>query len=98
MAKTDLRTFRHGVSVLKKKGLIKSSVNVRTAFPSQISEGHSLKEIIKKFADVVDEKAEAVKLPSKKIREYGKAGYETTKYSGGRVLVPKLKTDKVTVT
>lgn len=91
----QLRKFRSAVSTLKKKGLVKKSINARTAQPFQLSEGKSLRELVKKFDDVVSEKIEPVKLPKKKVSEYRRAGYETYK---DRVLVPKLANDKVTVT
>lgn len=94
-SQSDLKKFRHAVSILKKKGLVKSSVNVRTAYPSQISGGKSLKELVKKFDDVISDKAAAIELPPEKVKAYKRAGYETT---GNRVLVPKAATDRVTFT
>ena len=94
-SQSDLKQFRHAVSILKKKGLVKKSIDVRTAYPSQLSGGKSLRELVKKFDDVISDKAAAVKLPPAKVKAYKQAGYETTK---DRVLVPKLRGDRVTVT
>lgn len=91
----QLRKFRTAVSTLKKKGLVKKSIDARNAQPYQLSEGKSLRELVKKFDDVISEKVEPVKLPKKKVADYKRAGYETYK---DRVLVPKLANDKVTVT
>ena len=89
----ELKKFRHGISILKKKGIV-SNVDARTARPEMIRGGKTLLEQSRKFDDVISGKAEAVKLPQKKLREYKKAGYETQQ---GRVMVPKLANDKVTI-
>lgn len=90
----DIKQFRKSVALLKKKGLLKN-VDARKARPEWIRGGRSLSERVKKYADVIDQKVEPVKVPPKKLRQYQRAGYET---SQGKVLVPKLTTDKVTVT
>ena len=69
----ELKKFRHGISILKKKGIV-SNVDARTARPEMIRGGKTLLEQSRKFDDVISGKAEAVKLPQKKLREYKKAG------------------------
>lgn len=59
-----------------------------------IRQGKRLGDQVKHFDDVISGKAEAVKLPQTKLWAYKKAGYETTQ---GRVMVPKLPNDKVSI-
>lgn len=99
-SKFDLQKFRHAVSILKKKGLIKN-VDARTAQPFFIRQGKTLKETVKKFDDVVSGKVEPVSLPPEKVKKYKQAGYETyTPHKGdiNKVLVPKSATETVSVT
>ena len=95
LSQSELQKFRHGISILKKQGLVPASVDARKAQPYWIRGGKRLGTQVKKFDDVISGKVEAVSLPQKKLREYKKAGYETAQK---HVLVPKLKTDVVTVT
>jgi hypothetical protein len=95
----DLQKFRSAVAKLKKQGILKN-VDARKAQPFWIRGGKPLKETVAKFDEVVSDKASAVKLTPSKTREYQKAGYETRKIPTGErvVMVPKLATDKVSVT
>jgi hypothetical protein len=89
----ERKKFRSAVAILKKKGIV-SNIDARSARPDMIRDGKTLAEQVKTFDDVISDKAEAIKLPQSKLREYKKAGYETIQ---GRVIVPKLRGDKVTV-
>jgi hypothetical protein len=100
----DLRKFRAAVSKLKAQGIIKN-VDARKAQPFWIrqerpgvkSSAKPLSEIVDKWDAVVSNKAAVVHLPPEKLKQYKKVGYEITKDAGGAVVVPKLKTDRVTV-
>jgi hypothetical protein len=100
----DLRKFRSAVRKLKAQGILKN-VDVRRAQPFWIrqerpgvkSSAKPLSEIVDKWDAVVSDKAAVVHLAPEKVRQYKKAGYETTKSADGAVVVPKLKTDRVTV-
>ena len=95
----DLQKFRSAVAKLKKQGIVKN-VDARKAQPFWIRGGKPLKETVAKFDEVVSDKAAVVKLTPKKTTEYRKAGYETRKTPAGDTvdMVPKLHSDKVTVT
>lgn len=55
----ETRQFRHAVSQLKKRGLVKASINSRVASPGRISGGKTLVEIVNKH------RTELKPLPSK---------------------------------
>lgn len=95
----DIKQFRHAVSILKKQGLIKN-IDARRATPEMVRQGRQLKETVKRYDDIVSGKVQAVSLPPKKVSEYRKAGYSTTKAPDGstKILVPKAATSTVKVT
>lgn len=95
----DIKQFRRAVSILKKQGLIKN-VDARSATPEMVRQGRQLRETVKRYDDIVSGKAQAVTLPPKKVSEYRKAGYSTTKAPDGsvKILVPKDATSTVKVT
>lgn len=65
-AKKDIRAYRSKVAILKKKGLIKSSIDARSHKPTS----YMLTQI-KRFQEIIDGKAIAVKTPTRKIaKEY----------------------------
>jgi hypothetical protein len=84
LSSSDLKAFRHSVSILKKKGLI-SQTDARRAQPYWIRGGNRLDKLVAKFDDVISGKATAVAVSDKQVRQYRKAGFETTK---DRVIIP----------
>lgn len=91
---TDKRTFRHSVSILKKQGLIPSSIDARSALPDQKSRGKKLSTIVRRFDDIISGKATAVKLPPAVLKQHRKSGDET---AYGKLIVPHSATQKATV-
>jgi hypothetical protein len=59
LSSEETRQFRHAVSQLKKRGLVKASINSRVASPGRISGGKTLVEIVNKH------RAELKTLPPK---------------------------------
>lgn len=106
---SELRSFRSTVSKLKSQGLISpitksgNKLDARSATPNwRDSSGRKLSTIVAKYDDVVSGKLTAVKVTPTKLKEYKRAGFETTK---DRVLVPhsagekvSIKNDKIKVT
>lgn len=94
----DLQKFRKAVATLKKKGLIQN-IDARTAQPYYVrkidGKTERLDKAVEKLDDVLSGKVQPVKLPPGKVREYKKAGYETTKE---HVMVPVSATEKVKIT
>jgi hypothetical protein len=62
---TSLRAFRSDVAALKKAGLISSRVDARKQQPTR-----HMKAQLKRFANVLDGTAKAVRVPRAKAREY----------------------------
>jgi hypothetical protein len=90
----DLKRFRSQVAELKRKGLIKN-VDARTAQPFFIRQGKPLKDVVKKYDDVLSGKVQPVKLPPKKIKELG---YTKTKVGkDSYAMVPISAGEKVRV-
>jgi hypothetical protein len=92
MPKTNIREFRHKVSVLKWKGLVPNTFDGRSVKPTP-----ALKKSIRKFKDVLEGRAVAVKLPFAEIKRQQRAGgYIVAKPKGlpPRVLVTKLDPDE----
>jgi hypothetical protein len=92
----NLREFRRAVSTLKKQGLISGKtasgqkIDARSALPGWKVKGKRLDTLVRKYDDVISRKATAVKVPSKDLKQFRKAGFETAQ---GRVLVPHTKTE-----
>jgi hypothetical protein len=90
----NLREFRRAVSTLKKQGLISGKtasgqkIDARTALPGWKIKGKRLDTLVRKYDDVVSGKATAIVVPPKDLKQFRKAGFETTQ---GRVLVPHTK-------
>ena len=84
LSSPELKSFRHSVSILKKKGLI-SKTDARSAQPYWIRGGSRLDKLVQKLDDVLSGKASAVAVSDKQIRQYRKAGFETFK---DRVIIP----------
>lgn len=90
----DLRSFRHGVSVLKKQGLLPSKLSprkkldARKALPNWKIKGKRLDTLVRKYDDVVTGKASAVSVPPSTLKSLRKSGFETAQ---GKVLVPHSK-------
>jgi hypothetical protein len=101
----EVRIFRHQVSTLKKAGLLPSTINTRTASPTQTIKGprwgvESLQHRIAEFGAVLQGKATPVTLKSEKdIEHYRNQGYTVTKLEGTkpRVIVPHAPDEIVKV-
>lgn len=97
---SKLRSFRSGVSLLKKQGLIPArldntlKLDARSALPSMKVKGKRLDSIVKKFDAVVSGKATALPADKKDLPKFRKAGFET---SGGRIIVPHAATEKARI-
>jgi hypothetical protein len=91
---SDIKDFRHAVSVLKKQGLLTGrtasgkKIDARSALPDWKIKGKKLSTLVKKYDDVVSGKATAVKVPPKTIKQFRKTGFET---ANKRVIVPHSK-------
>jgi hypothetical protein len=90
----ELKTFRHNVAILNKKGVL-SGTDARKAKPFWVRQGKRLDKLVESYDDVTSGKAEAVKVDAKQLRQYKKSGYETRK---GRVIIPHAATERVSVT
>lgn len=94
---SQLRSFRSGVSLLKKQGLIPArldntlKIDARNALPSMKVKGKRLDSLVKKYDAIVSGKATALKADAKDLGKFRKAGFETSK---GRVIVPHAATEK----
>lgn len=94
LTSSELKTFRHNVSILKKKGLI-SKTDARSAQPYWIRGGSRLDKLVARFDDVISGKAAAIEVSDKQLRNYRKAGFETT---GKRVIIPHSATERASIT
>lgn len=98
---STLRDFRRSVSTLKKQGLIPTrsdaglKIDARSAIPEIKVKGKKLSTLIKKYDDIVSGKATALKVPSKDLAKYRRAGFQTT--SSDRVIVPHAATEKARI-
>lgn len=81
-----IKTFRHDVAHLKRKGLLDKAYDARKVTPTKY-----LKSQIKKFGDVLRGEAQPVKISRKKIEYYKSQGYLT---KASRVIVPVAKNEK----
>lgn len=86
----ELKAYRHGLAILKKKGVISHSVDARSATPTK-----HYKAQLKKHADIIADRATAVKVSAKKAKEYQDAGYE--RVGKNRVKVSKAPGERVHV-
>jgi hypothetical protein len=93
LSATELKSFRHSVSILKKKGLI-SKTDARSAQPYWIRGGNRLDKLVAKFDDVISGKVSAVEVSDKQVKQYRKAGFETFK---NKVLIPHAAGERATV-
>jgi len=97
---SDLRSFRHSISVLKKQGLLPKrtdttlKLDARSAIPSMKVKGKRLDTLVRKFDDVVSGKTTALKVPSNQLPKYRRAGFETAR---GRILVPHAANEKARI-
>jgi hypothetical protein len=93
---SELRQFRHAVSVLKKQGLIPGkTVNARSVRPFQKRGGKSLESYVRKFRDVVSGRAQVVELPRGAVIEQHKMGRKSV--GRGKVLIPKDPSERLVV-
>jgi hypothetical protein len=91
-ASTKIQRFRSKVALLKRKGLIPSTVNTRRALPDTPVKGRGdLRALVAKYDDVLSGKATPVKVPLAQLRIARKQGYAT---SQGRVIVPHSATER----
>ncbi len=83
-----LKQFRHNVSILKKKGILKNELyDARSVIPTKY-----LNSQIKKFESVINGTAQAVKVTAEKKKHYEKMGYMV---KGSAVIVPVRKNERV---
>jgi hypothetical protein len=75
--KSAIQIFRHSASILKRKGLVPPTFDGRSVMPTP-----ALRKSIKKFENVIEGKAVAIKLPPAEIKRLKHAG-------GYRVAHPK---------
>jgi hypothetical protein len=75
------KNFRHGIAVLKKKGLVSKDVDARKAVPTR-----TLNKKLKEFSDVVAGQARVWKLPKAVQAGYKEQGYRVSR--GKVVLQP----------
>jgi hypothetical protein len=94
LSPAELKSFRHKVAQLKKKGLV-SKTDARSAQPTWIRQGTRLDKLVAKYDDVLSGKAAAVKVKPAQLKQYKKAGFETLK---GRVIIPHAAGERATVT
>lgn len=73
------KKFRHGISILKKKGLVSKNVDARKAVPTR-----TLNKKLKEFSDVIEGQARVWKLPKPLAPAYREQGYRV---SHGRVVL-----------
>lgn len=96
----DLRQFRHAVSLLKKQGLLPERassgfpLDARSVTPRWKINGRTLGSIVSKYDDIVSGKATALPVPEAKLKQFRKAGFET---SQGRVIVSHGATEKARI-
>lgn len=97
---TNLRSFRHAISVLKKQGLIPKradtsvKIDARSVIPSMKVKGKRLDTLVKKFDDIVSGKATALSVPKKELPKFRRAGFQTAR---GKLIVPHAATEKVRI-
>jgi len=82
-------TVRHELSILKSKGLISKSANLKKAKPSL-----SLRKKAEILRPIIEDRAQAIQLPKQSRSLYKAAGYQTTH---GYTIVPKQPNEKVVV-
>jgi hypothetical protein len=73
------KNFRHGIAVLKKKGLVSKDVDARKAVPTR-----TLNKKLKEFSDVVSGQARVWKLPKALAPAYKEQGYRVNR---GKVIL-----------
>jgi hypothetical protein len=83
----QIKKFRHGVSILKKFGLVDKKYDARSVTPTKYLESQ-----IRKFSDVIEGKAKPVKVSKKKLGHYKEQGFQT---KFGKVIVPLGENEKV---
>ena len=88
MAYSEIRKFRHEISILKHKGII-TGVDARSVQPTP-----ALRKKIARFDDVLSGKSTPVKLSKNETANMKAAGYDVFK---GRVLFPHSAGEKVGV-
>jgi hypothetical protein len=99
----QLRQFRSDVSALKKAGVVRSSIKVKSALPSSTSNGQRLDELVRKYKSATPSGGNAAKIvvtTPTQANAYRKLGYVTDARRGSKpehVLVPIPKGAKVTV-
>lgn len=81
----NLKKFRSDVSKLRGVGLVSKRVDARSQTPTRYMKG-----IVKKFNDVLEGRAQAVKVPRAVAKDYS-AAYKT---KGSRVVVPVEKGER----
>lgn len=93
-SKSDLKSFRHSIAVLKRAGLVSRELDARSVKPNA-----RLRKLVDKYDDVLSGKAEAIKLPPSRTRKFEKLDYEVAKPRGlpQRVIVPKSAGEKITI-
>lgn len=94
-ARAELKEFRHNVSLLKKKGLIKKDKYDARSIKNEGQVGKYLRSVMRQFGDVLKGEAVPVKANKQQIKQYKEKGY---KVKNGRVIVPKKQNEKVLIT
>lgn len=93
----NIRSFRHEISILKKKGLIRKSIDARSVKPSK----HFLAKV-KEYRPVIEGRMASVKVPAKSAASYIEHVNKSARFvkgpQGPRLLVPKAPDEKVTAT
>lgn len=82
----NIKKFRHDVARLKALGLISKRVDARSQRETRYMRGQ-----VKRFADVLEGRAKAVKVPRGVAKEYS----EAYRRKGNRIVVPVDKTETV---
>lgn len=85
--KQQLKSFRHEIAVLKRKGLLDKKYDARSVTPTKY-----LKSQVKAFSNVLEGTAQTVKVSKAKQAYYKAQGYSVKK---GRVVVPVAANEKV---
>jgi hypothetical protein len=82
---SQLRSFRSDVAKLKKLGLVSSRIDARSQKPTRY-----MRDQVKKFSDVLEGKAQVVKMPTRADAKK----FEAMRTKGKAVVVPVLKGEK----
>jgi hypothetical protein len=103
LSDADLRAFRKDVSALKKAGIVKPSLKINSAHPSNLSEGKSLRDLVKKFRAATPSggnTAKIIPIPKADAKKFSKVDWKTfhTKTGRERVMVPAAPGSEIKVT